>query len=450
VITLCGYLIRRHGLEEAYQPADAGVAWYKGPLRLAVTEHGTRMIQAIGIAAFFAGGFYLIFVYLTTYLSRVVGHPASHAFDIHSINMIIYTGMSVVGGFTGDRFGFRQEQRHVGTGGQSENHSRNQIGGKDGKFRDESAHALGRCRRQLDDAVDHIRSCRAASCPRGPCAGRTISSAVSDGDGGLHESDDYFGSRLRPFGHSPALLADPIMQAALFILAVSLLFLAYPGIDIWFSALFYHPDVGFPMNRLGAFVALRSLTEILLISAVIVLIAAAVIKLLRPTRPTPIRPCDIVFLLTTLALGPGLIVNAFFKEFWGRPRPSAVDLFGGDSPFVGIWELSDSCISNCSFVSGEAAAAMWLVAVAIAVPGRWRKPALILAVVLAVLLSLNRIAFGRHFLSDVLLAWGLTLLVIAVIHRIVVERPPVWLANDRLEACLTDLGLGLRRGTKHG
>jgi len=79
-----------------------------GPLRQAITEHGTQMIQAIGIAAFFAGGFYLIFVYLTTYLSRVVGHPASHAFDINSINMIIYTGMSVAGGLAGDRFGFRR------------------------------------------------------------------------------------------------------------------------------------------------------------------------------------------------------------------------------------------------------------------------------------------------------------------------------------------------------
>jgi lipid A 4'-phosphatase len=357
------------------------------------------------------------------------------------------------GGKTGSarlRYGLRQEQRHVGTRGQSENDSRDQISGQDGKFRDESAHALGRCRSQLDDTVDYIRSCRAASCPRGPCTGRTISSAVSDGDGGLHESDDYFRSRLWPFGRSPALVADPIMQAALFILAVSLVFLAYPGIDIWFSTLFYHPDVGFPMNRLGAFVALRSLTEILLISAVIILIAAVVIKLLRPTRPTPIRPCDIVFLLTTLALGPGLIVNAFFKEFWGRPRPSTVDLFGGEAPFVGIWQISDSCASNCSFVSGEAAAAMWLVAVAIVAPGRWRKPALILAVVLAVLLSLNRIAFGRHFLSDVLLAWGLTLLVVAVIHRIVVEHPPTRLANDHLEAHLTNLGLSLRQGAKHG
>jgi membrane-associated phospholipid phosphatase len=250
-----------------------------------------------------------------------------------------------------------------------------------------------------------------------------------------------------PFGRSPALLADPIVQALLFILVVSLVFLAFPGIDVWFSRLFFDPDIGFPMSRLAAFKALRALAEVLLIGSVLATIAAVAVKLRRPKRPTPIRPCDIIFLLTSLVIGPGLLVNAFFKEFWGRPRPSTVDLFGGEAPFVNVWQVSDHCSENCSFVSGEAAVAMWLVAVAIVVPGRWRKPVLVLALVLAVILSANRIAFGRHFLSDVLLAWGLTLLVMTVTHRIVVEQPSRWLANDRLEAGLTRLGLRLRGPT---
>ena len=107
----------------------------------------------------------------------------------------------------------------------------------------------------------------------------------------------------------------------------------------------------------------------------------------------------------------------------------------------GIWQHSHFCVGNCSFVSGEAATAIWFVAVAIILPLKWRKPALIVALTLAFLLSFNRVAFGRHFLSDVLLAWGLTLLVIAVVHRVVVEHPPRWLANERL-----DMGEGLRTG----
>jgi len=249
---------------------------------------------------------------------------------------------------------------------------------------------------------------------------------------------------MRAFGRSPALLADPIVQALAFIVLVSALFLAFPAIDPWFTGFFYDPQTGFPMSRLATFTALRSLTSGLLVMAVTALIAAIVIKIARPMRPTPIRPCDIVFLLSTLVIGPGVVVNVFFKEFWGRPRPGAVDLFGGEAPFISVWQVSDYCLSNCSFVSGEAAAAIWLVAIAMVLPTRWRRAGLLVVLPLAALLSLNRVAFGRHFLSDVLLAWGLTLLVIAVMHRIVVERPPAWLKNDRLEAGLTRLGMRLR------
>lgn len=257
---------------------------------------------------------------------------------------------------------------------------------------------------------------------------------------------DDIGSRIRPFGSSPAWLADPIVQSVGFILVVSALFLAFPGIDPWFSGLFYDPETGFPMSRLGAFTGLRRLGDWLVWAAVIALIAALIIKLARPAWPTPIPPRDILFLLSSLAVGPGLVVNAIFKENWGRPRPEDVYIFGGDASFVGVWRMTDRCLDNCSFVSGEASAAIWLVAVAIIAPPRWRRPAAVALFVLALLLSLNRIAFGRHFLSDVLIAWGLTLLVLAALHRLVVEHPPTWLSNDRLEAGSTSLGLWIRRG----
>ena len=261
---------------------------------------------------------------------------------------------------------------------------------------------------------------------------------------------DDIGSRIRPFGSSPEWFADPIVQSVGFILVVSAVFLLFPGIDRWFSGLFYDPKIGFPMSRLGAFTGLRRLGEFLVVATVIALIAALIAKLARPARPTPIPPRDILFLLVALAVGPGLIVNAFLKENWGRPRPADVDIFGGDVPFVGVWRITDRCLSNCSFVSGEAAAAVWLIAVAIIAPPRWRRPVVAALVVIAAALSLNRIAFGRHFLSDVLIAWGLTLLVLAGLHRVIVERPPAWLANDRLEAGLTWLGSKFKRGEEAG
>ena len=55
---------------------------------------------------------------------------------------------------------------------------------------------------------------------------------------------------------------------------------------------------------------------------------------------------------------------------------------------------------------------MALVAIVWLVPKAWRQPALVGTVTTGVVLSLNRIAMGGHFLSDVLLSWCITLGVI--------------------------------------
>jgi membrane-associated PAP2 superfamily phosphatase len=251
-------------------------------------------------------------------------------------------------------------------------------------------------------------------------------------------------------GQSPALVADPIVQSLFAILVVSIVFLKFPGIDPWFTSLFYDDKTGFPVDRLRAFTALRTSGDLLVKGIVVVLIGSLVVKLLRPLRPSPIRPSYVLYLLSSLALGPGLLVNVIFKEHWGRPRPANVYLFGGDGPFISVWRMTDFCHSNCSFVSGEASTAIWLVAAAILLPPAWRRRGRVLIAIFAILLSLNRIAFGRHFLSDVLMAWALTALVLAVLYRLIVEAPPAWLAHDRLEAGLARFSLNLRRLARRG
>jgi MFS transporter, MHS family, proline/betaine transporter len=108
VIAACGYFVRRQGLTEEYRPPDSREPWYQGPLREAVTKHLAQMIQAVGITAYYAASFYMIFVYVTTYLTRIVGDPAADAFEINSINMVVFAGMAIVGGMLGDRIGFRR------------------------------------------------------------------------------------------------------------------------------------------------------------------------------------------------------------------------------------------------------------------------------------------------------------------------------------------------------
>ncbi len=104
------------------------------------------------------------------------------------------------------------------------------------------------------------------------------------------------------------------------------------------------------------------------------------------------------------------------KSHWGRPRPVEVSAFGGSLDFVPWFSPFGGCDSNCSFVSGEAASAFSLLAIAILLPQRFRVPAVVGATVYGLIVGLMRIAMGGHFLSDVLFAGVFTALAIWVLH----------------------------------
>lgn len=242
-----------------------------------------------------------------------------------------------------------------------------------------------------------------------------------------------------------SLVRAPIAILLVLLATVSVVFLAFPGIDLRFSGLFFTPGKGFLLARNDALAAFRRSGDIAVTLVVVFLLAQIALKLARPDRPSLVAPNATLFLLTSLAAGPGLLVNVVLKDNWGRPRPVMVEQFGGAEPYVEVWRITGYCLRNCSFVAGEASSAIWLTALALVAPKAWRLPVAGITLAYALLLSLNRIAFGGHFLSDVLLSWGLTLLVIAIAWRLMIERPPAWLEGRRLEDGLTRLGQRLRR-----
>jgi membrane-associated phospholipid phosphatase len=77
-------------------------------------------------------------------------------------------------------------------------------------------------------------------------------------------------------------------------------------------------------------------------------------------------------------------------------------------------------------------------------PPRWRVAGLKVLFGLTLALSLNRIAAGGHFLSDVVIAWGMTLAVVTIAYRYLYLTPPPALAPERLEGSLTAAGEGIR------
>ncbi|OLP58535.1 hypothetical protein BJF93_16885 [Xaviernesmea oryzae] len=201
-----------------------------------------------------------------------------------------------------------------------------------------------------------------------------------------------------------------------------------PAIDLWIQHLFFSPvpcPVGSRLDAIcgsfpiGDVAALQTVRKVLfdlpfvVTGLVLVTLAWAVI---RPGRFSMPALRDMAALLATMAIGPGLIVNVFLKSYSGRPRPMQTDLFGGDMGFMAAGQFGGACHDNCSFVSGEAAGAAWLVCALVLLPTPLRRKALPIALGIAVLTSLLRVVFGRHYPSDALLGFLLTFVVFQLVR----------------------------------
>ena len=70
---------------------------------------------------------------------------------------------------------------------------------------------------------------------------------------------------------------------------------------------------------------------------------------------------DILFLWVISIFNLGIVVNLFFKNIWGRARPGDILQLGGKENFTPWFQISDACVSNCSFVSGDASVGFSLI-----------------------------------------------------------------------------------------
>lgn len=227
---------------------------------------------------------------------------------------------------------------------------------------------------------------------------------------------------------------EPVCIALWATLLLTALFLALPGIDLVVSDAFHRAGSGFWLSENPTLRALRKSSSYVMGACLIAAIAAILLARRGAGHRSAVLARKGGFLLLGFALGPGLLVNGVLKSLWGRPRPVHIQPFGGDVGHEPVWRISEACASNCSFVSGESSSAAWMVAVLVLVPRRWRMAVGVPLILYAILLSLNRIAFGGHFLSDVLLSWSLTALVMALTWRVVVAAPAVARVRGRRPA----------------
>ncbi|MDR6292826.1 lipid A 4'-phosphatase [Inquilinus ginsengisoli] len=204
--------------------------------------------------------------------------------------------------------------------------------------------------------------------------------------------------------------------------AVCAVLVLLPGIDLVVAGWFYAAGSGFAWDGAPLAEAIHQAVQFAARAGAALLLAAAAWTWLRPARLLGLDARRWTFLLLALAIGPGLVANAVLKDHWGRARPRQVEAFGGAAAFSPPLIPAGQCSRNCSFVAGDPTVGFVVHSVAYVVPRRRRRPIFWGSMALGGAIGLLRIGMGGHFLSDVVFAAAVTLLVSAGLHALLFDR----------------------------
>lgn len=198
----------------------------------------------------------------------------------------------------------------------------------------------------------------------------------------------------------------------------SIIFIRFsPIVDQYVAALPYTPDTRVFYGELALWCKIVYLAvPLLTILMVLVPIVWLFISRHDKAKRNVVIKFSLIFYLT-LILGPGLVVNAVFKDHWGRPRPYQVLRDGKTySPF---WVPHFTEKADNSFPGGHASIGFFI-GVPLLALGR-RKSAIAASIFGGTLVGCVRILQGGHYLSDVIFSgifvWLIAFLVMYGVTR---------------------------------
>lgn len=236
-------------------------------------------------------------------------------------------------------------------------------------------------------------------------------------------------------------------HGAIALIAVASLVLAvWPELDLAVSRRFWAEGQGFWLSGYGWAAFLRRVSMWPTIAIGVAALVSLIQHIVAPATRQFMPARAALFLTLTVLAGPVFLVNGLLKEHWERARPVHVTEFGGDWRFTPWWRPGDGsgCRTNCSFISGEASGAAWLAAPALLAPPAARSVALVGVAVYTAVISVMRIGFGGHFLSDTLIATLVTLLIVVAGYHWFYRRRGA-LGDVEIAERLGRLGASLRR-----
>ena len=99
LVGFAGYFLRRQIPEAALTKHE------RSPVVEAFRMHGALLARLAGLSAFNAVGFYLMFVYIVSWLQLVDGIAPAHALEINTVSMLLLLPVMLLMGMLSDRFG---------------------------------------------------------------------------------------------------------------------------------------------------------------------------------------------------------------------------------------------------------------------------------------------------------------------------------------------------------
>lgn len=231
------------------------------------------------------------------------------------------------------------------------------------------------------------------------------------------------------------------------------LFGFFPSLDLDIARIFYAGPIKDPSGRMLAwYIAppFPQLQNLVVKGALLLVIPALLVVVLRflfPRRRMLIPVRAAIFVIFTLILIPGLIVNVGLKEHWGRPRPLNVAEFGGPEHFGAWWNPKGDCPKNCSFVSGDVAIVTWALVPSMLLSSSWRAVAIGVSLAAMGFVGLMRVMAGGHFPSDVILGAAITFLLIWLCYAFVYRWPSTRVSDAQVEDWISRIAAWCRRIT---
>ena len=188
---------------------------------------------------------------------------------------------------------------------------------------------------------------------------------------------------------------------------------ASPSLDLYVSGLFYDGASKFTLQSFDMLsIFFRDIFLPLILMYVLIMpIVGRFINIKKIFLGYKFSVKEIFLLWSSQIISVLIFVNLLLKNFWGRSRPNDIFELGGKEPFSAWYEFSNSCVNNCSFVSGDASVGFSIIILYLVTKNLMY---LYLSIASGFTLGLIRIMAGGHFLSDIFFA-GIFVVVLNII-----------------------------------